>query len=368
MYIEKISLKYYRNYIQQSIEFSSDINIFLGENAQGKTNLMESIYVLALTKSHRTNYDKELIFWDESFTKLTGDIVKNNRNIQLNLIIHEKGKKALIGSVEQKKLSHYIGQLNVVLFAPEDLYIVKGSPNIRRKFIDIDLGQMNIIYLSYLTAYKKLVKQRNSYLKEYKIDPVFLDILTEQLAQYAAHVLFHRLKFIKKIEQYAGVITKNISQQKDELSIVYKSHIDYTLEDTVDVLYEKYMTLFNQNKKKELEKRTTLYGPHRDDMQLFINGKDVQIYGSQGQQRTVVLSLKLAEIELMKDMTGDYPILLLDDVLSELDDNRQTFLLKSIEGKVQTFITTTNISGIKKHIIKEPKIFDIKEGSISLHE
>lgn len=329
---------------------------------------MESIYVLALTKSHRTNYDKELIFWNEPFTKLTGKIIKNDRNVQLNLIIHEKGKKALIGSIEQKKLSHYIGQLNVVLFAPEDLYIIKGSPNIRRKFIDIDLGQMSSVYLSYLSSYKKLVKQRNSYLKEYKIDHVFLDVLTEQLAQHAAHVLFHRLKFIKKIEQYASVITENISQQKDKLSIAYNSHIDFTMDDTVEILYEKYMTLFTQHKNKELEKRTTLYGPHRDDMQLFINEKDVQVYGSQGQQRTVVLSLKLAEIELMKEMTGDYPVLLLDDVLSELDDNRQTFLLKAIEGKVQTFITTTNISGIKKNIIKEPRIFDIKEGSVLLHE
>lgn len=364
MKIKQLHLVQYRNYNKQEIEFSNNINIFLGENAQGKTNLMEAIYMLALTKSHRTSNEKEVIQWNSEFARLEAIVDSRYGDKILKLIIHDKGKRASIGQVEQKKLSQYVGSLNVVLFAPEDLNIIKGSPSIRRQFIDRDLGQMQPTYLTYLSEYKRLLKQRNHYLKEKKIDNVYLDILTEQLAKQAGLLLYHRLHFVEKLNAYATDITRCLSQQKDELSLHYISSVLYNSEDTPDSLAEKYRQLFQKYQQKEIDNRLTLYGPHRDDLLLLINGKNGQIYGSQGQQRTVVLSLKLAEIDLMKEMTGQYPILLLDDVLSELDDLRQTYLLKTIENRVQTFITTTNLAGIQKNIVATPKIFRIEKGSV----
>ncbi|NEW66908.1 DNA replication/repair protein RecF [Carnobacteriaceae bacterium zg-84] len=368
MKIENLSLVQYRNYTKQMISFSPNVNIFLGKNAQGKTNLMESIHVLALTKSHRTSQEKELIEWEHDFTRIEALIKKNEESIPLKLIIHKKGKKAVVGNIEKKKLSQYIGILNVVLFSPEDLNIIKGSPSIRRRFIDVELGQMNALYLYHLSQYQKILKQRNLYLKERQIDDTYLDVLTEQLCLQAASMLHARIQFIKKLEIWAMKINHLISQEQDCLSLVYESQIDYTAEDDENTLYEKYMTLFKKGKKREIDQCMTLFGPHRDDLVFMVNGVNVQVYGSQGQQRTVALSIKLAEIDLMKEMTGDYPILLLDDVLSELDDDRQTFLLKSIEHKVQTFITTTNIDGIKKNMISEPKIFEILKGSVVSHD
>lgn len=364
MYLKKIELNHYRNYKKQSVHFSDKINIFLGENAQGKTNLMESIHVLSLTKSHRQIKDKELIEWGQDFAKIKGFIQKKERDIELSLIIHKSGKKAIIGHSEQPKLSQYIGQLNVVLFAPEDLYLIKGAPSIRRRFLDMEIGQINAIYLFHLTQYQKILKQRNNYLKSSKIDVVYLDILTEQLITHGAILLNFRIQFLKEIEKLATKVTHILSQNKDALTIKYDTQIDYSDSDNVDSLVDKYTTLFMTNKQREIDQKMTLFGPHRDDILFFINDKNVQIYGSQGQQRTVVLSLKLAEIDVVAQEIGEYPVLLLDDVLSELDDNRQTFLLKAIENKVQTFITTTNIEGIQKNMIEPPLIFKISKGSV----
>ncbi|MBS4770649.1 DNA replication/repair protein RecF [Carnobacteriaceae bacterium zg-ZUI240] len=364
MYVEQLSLSHFRNYTKQTVEFSPKINIMIGENAQGKTNLIEALHVLALTKSHRTHNDKDLIQFQQEFTKIDALITKQNK-IPLQLIIHHKGKKASIGKIEQKKLSDYVGFLKVVVFAPEDLDIIKGTPAIRRKFIDMQLGQMNKLYLNYLSTYQKTLKQRNTYLKEAQLDTVYFDILTEELAKLSAIILHYRLAYIQQITHYASTINLSISQQKDALSIAYISQLDNVTDTSIDKLEQKFMQLYHNNKEKELYQRKTLYGIHRDDVIFYVNGKNVHDFGSQGQQRTVALSVKLAEIDSIFDQTGEYPILLLDDVLSELDDLRQTYLLKTVENKVQTFITTTNLEGIQKHLIEQPKIFHIKEGSVT---
>lgn len=368
MYLKNLELKGFRNYNKTEISFTEGVNVFLGENAQGKTNIMESIYFLALARSHRTSKDKELIGWDEEFSRVSGSVETSRTTYPLNIVLSKKGKIAKLNHLEQKRLSNYIGHLNVILFAPEDLSLVKGGPSVRRKFIDMEMGQISAIYLHHLAEYKKILKQRNEYLKknkyDKKFDPVYLEILTEQIATEGAEVLDQRHKFTIQLENWARPIQEEISRSKEILTIHYLSAIDFDKISDKKEIYEELLDLYKKNQERELEQGTTVIGPHRDDLQFFINDKNVQTYGSQGQQRTTALSVKLAEIELMHEMTGEYPVLLLDDVLSELDDDRQTHLLKTIEDKVQTFITTTSLDGVKLNLLKTPQVFHVEEGSI----
>jgi DNA replication and repair protein RecF len=368
MYLKNLALTGFRNYTKAEVSFHPSINVFLGENAQGKTNMMESIYVLAMARSHRTNNDKELIGWNQEFTKIAGQIEKKNTSFPLEIVLSKKGKKAKLNHLEQKKLSGYIGHLNVILFAPEDLSLVKGAPAVRRKFIDMEMGQMSAIYLHHLVEYQKVLKQRNQYLKQSKFnqrfDEVYLDILTEQLAAEGSEVLFERFRFTKKLEEWARGIHKEISQEKETLHIEYASSLKTEDKEDKEQIMQEFLQQYKKNQARELDQGTTLIGPHRDDIRFYVNKKNVQTYGSQGQQRTTALSVKLAEIELMHEMTGEYPVLLLDDVLSELDDDRQTHLLKAIQDKVQTFLTTTSLDGVKKELLNEPRIFRVKNGQI----
>lgn len=372
MILKEVTLQNFRNYPSLSVSFSDGINVFLGENAQGKTNLMEAIYALALARSPRTSNEKEMIRWQEDSAKITGKIQKRVSTFPLEIIFSKKGKIAKVNHLEQKKLSQYIGQLNVVLFAPEDLNLVKGAPANRRKFLDMELGQMNPVYLHDLVQYQRILKQRNLYLKQLVTgkakDEVYLDVLTEQLAILGADLLVYRLQFIKKLEAWAQPLHKEISLEREELTIAYKSNVELSDEMDKDALFLKLMEAFKQGKSRERDQAVTLFGPHRDDLVFQVNGRNVQNFGSQGQQRTTVLSLKLAEIECMNEVLGEYPILLLDDVLSELDDERQTHLLKAIEKKVQTFLTTTSLDGIKKNKIDEPTIYHIKNGEVEMED
>ncbi|WP_208560522.1 DNA replication/repair protein RecF [Marinilactibacillus kalidii] len=370
MYLKDLQLRGYRNYDQAEAVFSQNINVFLGENAQGKTNMMESIYLLAMARSHRTANDKELIGWDQEFAKVTGRIEKTQGGFPLEIVLSKKGKKAKLNHLEQKKLSAYIGHLNVILFAPEDLSLVKGSPSVRRKFLDMEMGQMSPIYLHHLVEYQKILKQRNHYLKQArfkdKVDQTYLDVLTDQLAAEGAEVLNERFKFTKRLQEWAEPIHRSISQGKEQLRIEYASSIPINSEQDKTQLMNDLLDQFKKNQQRELDQGTTVSGPHRDDLRFYINDKNVQTYGSQGQQRTTALSVKLAEIELMFEMTGEYPVLLLDDVLSELDDDRQTHLLKSIQDKVQTFLTTTSLDGVKKELLNDPRIFNVSSGQIKM--
>src|SRR5690625_521234 len=367
MYLENIALRNFRNYEAQELSFSPSINVLIGENAQGKTNLIESIYFLAMSRSHRTARDRELIRWDSDFAKVNGKLKKKSHSVPMEIILSKRGKIAKLNHLEQKKLSNYIGQLNVILFAPEDLSLVKGSPSVRRKFIDMERGQMNKIYLYHLAQYQQILKQRNQFLKQAKYDTkydqIYLDVLTEQLAADGAEVLFYRFRFIEKLNEWAQKVQTDISNGKETLKIRYKTTSEITEELTVEEIFEQLKEIYKKSQKQEIEQGTTTTGPHRDDLIFYVNDKNVQTYGSQGQQRTTALSLKLAEIELMNEITGEYPILLLDDVLSELDDNRQTHLLNSIQDKVQTFITTTSLDGVQMELLNDPLIFYVDSGT-----
>lgn len=370
MIIERLQLTNYRNYESLNLEFSPQINVLIGENAQGKTNILESIYVLAMAKSHRTSNDKELIRWETDYGKIKGEIKNRYGKIPLELLVTKKGKKGKVNHIEQLKLSNYIGQINVVMFAPEDLNIVKGNPQVRRRFIDMEIGQISPVYLHELLNFQKLLKQRNQLLKNYqgkpKIDEVLFDIYTEQYIQSAVQIIRKRFEFVDLLQEWAEKIHSGISQGIEKLKIKYLTtkgiEKDWTANEITTYLAEK----FTQVKEKEMERGLTLIGPHRDDLQFFVNDYDVQTYGSQGQQRTTALSLKLAEIELIKQETGEAPILLLDDVLSELDDFRQSHLLNTIQEEVQTFVTTTSVDGIHHETIQHAKLFHVKQGKVEI--
>ncbi|MBT2603037.1 DNA replication and repair protein RecF [Peribacillus frigoritolerans] len=368
MYIENISLKNYRNYTELNLAFENKVNVILGENAQGKTNVMESIFVLAMAKSHRTSNDKELIRWDEEYAKIEGRVSKRNTSIPLELTISKKGKKAKCNHIEQRKLSQYVGNMNVVMFAPEDLNLVKGSPLVRRRFIDMEIGQVSPVYLHDMSQYHKILQQRNHYLKllqtRKQTDTTMLDVLTDQFIQYAAKIVERRYEFLLKLQQWAEPIHSGISRNLEVLKIQYKPSLDVSESMDLTKMIEVYTEKFDKIKTREIERGVTLVGPHRDDLVFFVNDRDVQTYGSQGQQRTTALSLKLAEIELIHEEIGEYPILLLDDVLSELDDFRQSHLLNTIQGKVQTFVTTPSVDGIDHQTLREASTFYVSQGSI----
>ncbi|MBS4207176.1 DNA replication/repair protein RecF [Bacillus sp. FJAT-50079] len=368
MYIEQLELENYRNYESLTVSFENNVNVILGENAQGKTNVMESIYVLGMAKSHRTSNDKDLIRWDTEYARIKGRVQKARGSVPLELLISKKGKKAKYNHIEQPKLSQYVGNMNVVMFAPEDLHLVKGSPQVRRRFIDMEIGQVSPVYLFDMSQFQKILQQRNHYLKRLqmnrKTDDTFLNVLTEQYIEVAIKVIKKRYEFIRMLENWAQPIHSGISRGLESLEIQYKPSFDVS-ESTdwskmVNVLEEKFYTM----REREIDRGITLLGPHRDEILFFVNGRDVQTFGSQGQQRTTALSVKLAEIELIHSEIGEYPILLLDDVLSELDDYRQSHLLNTIKDKVQTFVTTTTIDGIDHQTLRDASTFSVQAGMI----
>ncbi|MCS4487965.1 DNA replication/repair protein RecF [Streptococcus sciuri] len=360
MFIESIILQNYRNYNKLEANFSPTLNIFIGKNAQGKTNFLEAIYFLALTRSHRTRSDKELIQFQKESLHVSGTLVRANSKVPLDIYLSKNGRITKLNHLKQAKLSDYVGNMTVVLFAPEDLQLVKGSPSLRRKFIDIDLGQIKQLYLSDLAQYNHILKQRNSYLKTAdKVNKEYLFVLDEQLVHYGSRVIKHRYHFIQNLSKKADKHHFTISNELEHLSIKYLSSISFT---TTAEIEEKFKTQLLAAQKRDIFKKNTGVGPHRDNLAFYINDLDAS-FSSQGQQRSLVLSLKLAEIDLIKVATHESPILLLDDVMSELDQTRQEKLLQAIrDNNVQTFMTTTNIKHFKD-LPQGLKLFTIDSGN-----
>lgn len=363
----------YRNYKTARLSFHPDLNLFLGENAQGKTNLLESLYVLALTRSHRTHKEKELICFGEERAKICGTVEKQTTKLPMEITLTTKARQTKVNHIEQKRLADYIGKLNVILFSPEDSAIIKGSPSVRRRFLDMEISQISSIYLYNLMQYQTTLKQRNSYLKQMieqkKVgkasNELYYEVLSEQLASFGAKIIHSRLTFVEKLEKWANQLQNNISSQYEQLKLNYSSSFPLPKELTVEKIEQAFMQQLKDKRKYELSMGTCSYGPHRDDLQFFVNDINVAIFGSQGQQRTTALSLKLAEIDLIYEKTGEYPLLLLDDVMSELDNKRQIQLLQTISGKTQTFITTTTLKHLSQIPI-EGKVFTIVDGKIEI--
>lgn len=369
MRVESLELKEYRNISELSLVCPKELYIFVGQNAQGKTNILESLYVLALGKSHRTRSHKELIRFGKERAMIRAKAKKGNEKLRLEVKLTTKGKKVSRNGIEQSKLSQYIGSLTAVLFAPEDLSIVKGSPSIRRRFLDMEIGQVSPTYVHDLSQLQQLLAQRNSLLKQLsqrQQDPklFFLEVLDEKLIQLSTALWKRRFRFLRSLRQWAKEIHSAITQGKEELQIQYIASVPIHEDQTESEWYAIMTKELHRIRNKEYRRGSTLLGPHRDDFRLSVNGLDLHAYGSQGQQRTAALSLKLAEIELIRQETGNYPILLLDDVLSELDDDRKTHLLEAIRGKVQTFVTTTSLEGIDSHTLERAQIYQVHQGSI----
>lgn len=357
MIIESIELKNYRNYDKLHMDFSHGTNILYGDNAQGKTNILEAIYVCATTKSHRGSKDKEIIQFDRDESHIKLNVRK--RDVPYRIDMHLKKNRAkgvAVNGVPIKKASELFGIVNIVFFSPEDLNLIKNGPAERRRFIDLELCQLNKLYVHSLVQYNKIVTQRNKLLKDIMFRPDYeetLDIWDMQLVQYGREVIRCREAFVGQLNDLIGGIHRQLSGEKESLHISYEPNV------TVDMFEDT----LRKSRPSDLKQRTTLTGPHRDDLSFIINDIDIRRYGSQGQQRTAALSLKLAEIELVKKIVNDYPILLLDDVLSELDGSRQNHLLSGI-NHIQTMITCTGLEDFVNNRFRIDKIFKVVSGEV----
>ena len=333
MWIKNIKIKNFRNYNQEEINLEKNINIFYGKNAQGKTNIIEAIFLCSLGKSFRAKKDNEMIKLNEENAIVEIEYEKSDRDGKIKIEIGNK-KNIYLNGIKIKKLSELLGNLNIVIFTPDDINILKGGPQNRRRFLDIMISQLRPNYMHILNLYLKTIEQRNKYLRQIKEehkDENLLEIWDEKLAEYAVKIYEYRKEFIEKIIKKINIIHKNITNGEEQIELEYITECDNK---------EKYLQLLKERRKLDIIKGFTTKGVHRDDFMIYINKKDIKIFGSQGQNRTAMLSLKLAELQVIYDEIGEYPILLLDDFMSELDRTRRKNFLENIEG-TQVIITGT---------------------------
>ncbi len=357
MIIKSIELNNFRNYETLNIKFDNGTNILYGDNAQGKTNILEAAYFSGTTKSHKGSKDKEVIRFDCEEAHIRTIVEKNEKEYQIDMHLRTRGSKGVaINKIPIKKASELFGILNIVFFSPEDLNIIKNGPAERRRFLDAELCQLDKLYLSDLTKYNKILNQRNKLLKDIYYRPDLMETLPvwdAQLLETGKRIIQRRKVFIEELNEIIGQIHSNISGGKEHLILKYEPNID-------DIFFEDELL---KAKQKDLKLCQTTVGPHRDDMLFSVNDIDIRKYGSQGQQRTSALSLKLAEIEIVKKSIHNTPVLLLDDVLSELDSNRQNYLLNSISD-IQTIITCTGLEEFVKNRFHINKVFQVVNGKV----
>ena len=358
MYIEKVELTDFRNYETLDLGFDRFINIIYGDNAQGKTNILEALYLGATTKSHRLSKDKDIIRFDCDFAHIRILLRKKEQSYRIDMHLRRnKTKSIAINGVPLKKAAELLGILNVVFFSPEDLSIIKNAPSERRHFVDMELCQLDQIYLYDLNNYNKIINQRNRLLKDVHFNSDYREMIKiwdNQLLSYGIKLIKRREKFVEQLNGIIEEIHGKLSGEREKLSIKYAPHV------TADEFEDK----LKNSLERDIKLKMTGTGPHRDDFIFYANDIDVRVYGSQGQQRTAALSLKLSEIELVKHITRDNPVLLLDDVLSELDSNRQTYLLNNIGG-IQTIITCTGLDDFVNNRFEYDKVFKVNNGIIT---
>lgn len=358
MILKSLELSNFRNYDFLSIEFDKGTNILFGDNAQGKTNILESIYLCATTKSHKGSKDSEIVNFHEDEAHIRAYLEKNEDEIRIDMHLRKsKSKGIAIDGVRIKKASELLGIMNVVFFSPEDLSIIKNGPAERRRFVDMELCQLDSFYLYNLNHYNKIVNQRNKLLKDLYLNPSLretLNIWDSQLASFGSKIIERRIAFVEQLNEIISDIHCRLSGGKENIRILYEPSVKE------DVLEEE----LRRNQERDIKLKMTTVGPHRDDFAFLAENIDLRKFGSQGQQRTAALSLKLSEIELVKKMTKDTPVLLLDDVLSELDSNRQNYLLNNI-GEIQTIITCTGLDDFVNNRFEINKVFNVVNGTVS---
>ena len=358
MKIRSLKLKNYRNYDLLKLDFDGAANIFYGDNAQGKTNILEAVYISGTTKSHRGAKDRELIRFGQDESHIEAIVEKNGIDYQLDMHLKKNSPKGIaINKMPIRKASELFGIVNFVFFSPEDLNIIKNGPSERRRFIDMELSQLDRVYLSNLTNYNRIVNQRNHLLKSMGIGGELKDTLEVwdmQLIQYGDKIIERRKEFLDRVNEIISSIHKKLTGDREEIQVIYEpSNGNLTLEQALQ-----------KNREREIRIKSTSAGPHRDDICFMVGGLDIRRYGSQGQQRTAALSLKLSEIELVKQAAKDTPVLLLDDVLSELDKHRQNYLLDSIND-IQTLITCTGVEDFVNHRFSINKVFHVHGGQVT---
>ncbi len=367
MIVKSLFLDNFRNHRDTKIDFSDRFNIIYGNNGQGKTNILEAIYLCAAGRSHRTSKDTELVRFSSDYYNISTHVFNNgiDRNINIKYFNNEK-KQIKINEIPIKKLGSLMGNLYAVLFSPEDLSIIKQGPGERRRFVDITLSQIKPTYFYNLQLLAKILKQRNILLKNLYsktglVDTI--DIWNYKLAEVAANIILERKKFSDILSEFAQNQHKFITNNKEIITFNYDCNFNYHNSDKKNEIIDIYIKLLEKSINRDISIGYTSIGPHRDDYDILINNNSLKLYGSQGQQRSSVLSIKIAEIELINKETGQYPILLLDDVMSELDENRQKYLMESIRC-VQTFITCTNDSNFKNILNDSARYFLIENGSV----
>ncbi|MGM0435584.1 MAG: DNA replication/repair protein RecF [Bacillota bacterium] len=355
--LKSLTLKNFRLYDSLQASFSPLVNIILGDNAQGKTTLLEAIHALALTKSHKTSADKELITHNAPFTVIKGTFKDPSSDTVLEMILSKEGKKVRHNHIEYRRLSDYVGIINIVMFAPEDLNLVKGGPSERRRFFDMEIGQLNRHYVHNLTQYRKLLKERNEQLKimqrkKEKENPL-LDVLSEQLVHYSTRITRDRAKFIDSLKSKVKTIYQALSSEPMDIDIHYSPSAKGDM-----------LSALKKKQAYDLMTGSTSIGPHRDDCGFYYGDIPVMKVASQGQIRTLALSLKLAVVDMIKETRNTAPIVLLDDVFSELDDTRQKNLLKKFDKDSQIFITSTSLDTMHLESLTDYKVFEVTAGKI----
>ncbi len=357
MKINSLKLKNFRNYDLLNLEFDDATNIFYGDNAQGKTNILEAVYLCGTTKSHRGTKDRDLIEFGKDESHLEINVDKRGINYQIDMHLKKNSPKGIaINKMPIRKASELFGIVNIVFFSPEDLNIIKNGPAERRRFIDLELAQLDKVYLNNLTNYNRIINQRNHLLKEIDFKPGVketLEIWEMQLVDYGNKIIERRKMFVEEMNEIVSNIHRKLTGDRENLQLIYEpSNGDISLEQAL-----------RKNRERDMKIKSTSVGPHRDDICFMADNLDIRRFGSQGQQRTAALSLKLSEIELVKRSINDTPILLLDDVLSELDKHRQNYLLDSIND-IQTLITCTGVDEFVNHRFEVNKVFHVQNGQV----
>lgn len=367
MKITKISLVNFRNYFNLTVNFGNNLNIFVGDNAQGKTNILEAVTMLSLTKSHRIGVNPNVIMFGKNKCKLNGVVKKNKIISKLEIEMVDDLKKLRVNKTDIKKVSDYISYLYTIIFTPDDLEIIKGSPNVRRNLLNIQLSQLFNEYIKKYNEYNKLLKTRNEYLKilfnNNIADKNYLDIITDKMIEKAIYIYQKRKEYIDlinlSINKYYGDIAND-----EGLVIKYVPNVSFDEYDS-ESLRKKLKHTYKKNYLKELNYGMTIYGPHRDDFYFEYKNYDLRFYGSQGQQKLAILSFKLSEIPIFKDITGTEPVLLMDDIFSELDIKKRNKLLKIINtGDIQSIITTTDLKNINKKYVESAFVFNVRNGNV----
>ncbi|HLR34655.1 MAG TPA: DNA replication/repair protein RecF [Tissierellales bacterium] len=363
MYVKNLRLINFRNYGSLNIQLNKGVNLFIGKNAQGKTNLLESIYFCSTGKSFKTNSDKDIINFNKNVSYI-GALLKSQNKEKLIEIKLDRNKTKIIriNKVELEKHKRLHSGLNVVIFSPEDLRLIKDGPFVRRNFLDMEIIQIKPLYEYNISRYNKILFQRNNLLKSKKNNGQLLDIFDFQLANIGTEIIIERNKFINDLSYVSNLVHKKLTNNMEDLTLNYITNVTET-KNVKDIIEKDFLYRLKQNRKRDLFKGTTGIGPHRDDIKILINDLDTRSFASQGQQRTAVLSIKLAEVELIKKEKGEYPILLLDDVLSELDEDRRKYLINNFSN-LQTIVTSTDVIEIEEMEDIKKKIFYINNGDV----